>query len=184
MFASVWGFTHDPPQFTSLAAQQIPVAPLVAQFPLWHSWLFVHALPLAILLMQFPLPSHAMPDPQPVPTAAGVALHTGVPVVQLIVPGAHVLPQVMLGVQETQAPALLQTWFVPQDEPAGIIFWPVQVGVPPLQSKVPGLHDDPQAAPAMQVTQAPLPSHTWLAPQPTPGAAFVVLHMTVPLLQS
>jgi hypothetical protein len=90
----------------------------LAQFPFWHSWLYVHEPPSAVLPTQLPPPSHARFDPQAVPTPAGDWLHTGLPVLQLIVPGLHIVPQVMLMVQATQVPAPLQTWFVPHDVPA------------------------------------------------------------------
>ena len=47
--------------------------------------------------------------------------------------------------------------------------------MPLLQSKVPGLQAEPQAAPVEQVAQPPLPSHTMADPQVVPGAAFVCL---------
>ncbi len=170
-------------QLTSFTGQQIPVASS-AQFPLWHSWLFVHEPPLAVLATQLPPPSHARFDPQAVPTPAGDWVHFGPPVLQLIVPGLHVVPHVMLTVQATQVPLPSQTWLVPQDEPADMIVWFLQVGVPPLQSKVPGLQADPQAAPAVQATQLPLPSQTWPPPQDVPAVAFFWEQTCAPVLQS
>ena len=79
--------------------QQIPVDPSLAQFPFWQSWLFVHEPPLAVLAMQLPLPSQARFEPHDVPTDAFDALQTGIPVVQLYVPGAQVVPQEAFGVQ-------------------------------------------------------------------------------------
>ena len=112
-------FTHDPLQLTSLTGQQIPVPPFVLQFPFWHSWLFVHEPPSAVLVTQLPLPSQARFDPQVVPTPAGDWLHTGAPVLQLIVPGLHVVPHAAFAVQET----------VEAVPPVGAP--PVAVGLPP-----------------------------------------------------
>ena len=60
----------------------------------------------------------------------------------------------------------------------------MQTAVPLLQSKVPGLQGEPQAAPVEQVAQVPLPSHTMPVPQVVPGAAFDCLQTCVPELQS
>ena len=60
----------------------------------------------------------------------------------------------------------------------------MQTAAPLLQSKVPGLQAEPQAAPVEQVVQAPLPSHTMPDPQVIPGAALVCLQTWVPELQS
>jgi len=166
-----------------LAAQQIAVVPLLAQFPLWHNRLFVHAAPLAAVATQLPAPSHARFDPQVVPTLAGDLLHTEAPVLQLIVPGLHVVPQAALIVQATQLPVASQTWLVPQDEPADLSVWFLQVGAPPLQSKVPGLHADPQAAPAEHATQLPLPSQTMPPPQDVPAMALLWEQTCAPVLQ-
>ena len=89
-----------------------------------------------------------------------------------VFPGLHVLPQVALAVQDEQLPLPSHTWLVPQLVPAGIIFWFLQTGVPVLQSKVPALQADPQAAPIVQETQLPFPSQTCPLPQLTPGLAF------------
>jgi len=86
----------------------MPVDPLVAQFPLWQSWLLVHEPPLAVLLTQFPPPSQAMFEPHDVPADAFVALQTGTPVVQLYVPGAQVDPHAVFGEHELQLPLLSQ----------------------------------------------------------------------------
>jgi hypothetical protein len=61
---------------------------------------------------------------------------------------------------------------------------PVQAAVPLLQSKVPGLQAEPQAAPFEQVAQPPLPSHTMPVPQVVPGEAFDCLQTCVPVPQS
>jgi hypothetical protein len=46
------------------------------------------------------------------------------------------------------------------------------------------LHVDPHAPPAVQATQLPLPSQTWLVPQVMPAAALIWLHTAVPVVQS
>jgi hypothetical protein len=93
----------------------------VAQFPFWQSWLFVHEPPLAVFAMQLPLLSQARFEPHDVPTDAFDWLQTGVPVVQLYVPGAQVVPQEALGVQVLQLPLLSQNRFDPQDEPVDFL---------------------------------------------------------------
>jgi hypothetical protein len=122
--------------------------------------------------------------PHVAPAVAFVWLQTTAPVVQLVVPGLHVVPQAALIVHGTQLPLASQTALVPQDEPADMIAWFLQVGVPPLQSKVPGLQGDPQAAPAVQATQPPLPSQTWPPPQDVPAVAFLWEQTCAPVLQS
>jgi hypothetical protein len=42
----------------------------------------------------------------------------------------------------------------------------------------------PHAPPAVQPTQLPLPSHTWLVPQLMPAGAVIWLQTAVPLVQS
>jgi len=99
-------------------------------------------------------------------------LHTGAPVVHEVFPGLQTLPQSAMAVQDEQLPLPSHTWLVPQLVPAGIIFWFLQTGVPVLQSKVPALQADPQAAPIVQETQLPFPSQTCPLPQLTPGFVF------------
>ncbi len=122
--------------------------------------------------------------PHVVPAVAFVWLQTTAPVVQLVVPGLQVVPQAALIVQATQLPLASQTWSVPQDEPADLSVWFLQVGAPPLQSKVPGLQADPQAAPAEQATQPPLPSQTIPPPQDVPAVAFLWEQICTPVVQS
>jgi hypothetical protein len=145
-------------------------------------WLPQDAPPVQATHM--PLPSQTWLVPHIVPAMAFVWLQTTAPVVQLVTPGLQVVPQAALIVQARQVPLASQTWLVPQDEPADMSFWPVQVGAPPLQSKVPGLQADPQAALIMQATQLPLPSQTMPPPQDVPAVAFFVEQTCVPVLQS
>jgi hypothetical protein len=65
-----------------------------------------------------------------------------------------------------------------------VVVWFLQVGVPVLQSKVPGLHADPQAAPIVQATQLPAPSQTWPAPHDVPAAALLCTQACAPELQA
>ena len=65
-------FTHEPLQLTLSTGQQIPVPPFMLQFPFWHSWLFVHEPPSAVLVTQLPLPSQARFEPQDAPAVAGL----------------------------------------------------------------------------------------------------------------
>ncbi len=144
----------------------------------------VPQLPPALHARQLPLPSQTWPEPQLVPVATELWLQTGVPVVQLYVPGAQVVPQEAVGVHALQLPPLSQNLFVPQAEPADFFTCPVQTAVPVLQSKVPGLQAEPQAAPVEQAAQPPFPSHTMPEPQVVPVAAFVCLQTCAPELQS
>jgi hypothetical protein len=65
-----------------------------------------------------------------------------------------------------------------------LVVWFLQVGVPVLQSKVPGLHADPQAAPIVQATQLPPPSQTWPEPHEVPGGALFCTQACAPVLQT
>jgi hypothetical protein len=60
--------------------------------------------------------------PQTAPADAFVWLQTGAPVVHAIVPGLHIVPHAASFVQATQLPLPSQTWLVPHDEPAAVIF--------------------------------------------------------------
>lgn len=131
-----------------------------------------HGTP-AVQAMQFPPPSQTWFVPQAVPPAAFVCLQTGAPVVQLFVPGLQVVPHEAFIVQATQLPLPSHTWLVPQDVPAAVSFWFLQVGAPVLQSKVPGLQAEPQAAPCMQATHMPAPSQTCPVPQDVPAVALL-----------
>ena len=125
--------------------QQIPVDPSLAQFPFWQSWLFVHEPPLAVLAMQLPLPSQARFEPHDVPTDAFDALQTGIPVVQLYVPGAQVVPQEAFGVQvEPPVPPVP----APPVPPPPVV--PLLPAVPdtPLAPPEPGTPAPPPAPPA------------------------------------
>jgi hypothetical protein len=123
-------------------------------------------------------------EPHELPSDKFDWLQTGVPVVQLYVPGAQVVPQEAFGVQALQLALLSQNRFVPQDEPADFFTWLVQTAAPVLQEKVPGSQAEPQEAPIEQAAQPPLPSHTMPDPHVVPGAAFVCLQTCVPELQS
>jgi hypothetical protein len=122
-------FTHEPLQLTLLTGQQIPSPPFVLQFPFWHSRLFAHEPPSAVLVTQLPPPSQARFDPQVVPTPANAWLHTAPSVLQLIVPGLHVVPHGAFAVQaivETAPPVA-----APPVETAP------PVGAPPVETAPP-----------------------------------------------
>src|SRR5262245_20848816 len=119
-------------------------------------------------------PEHTMPGPQKVPsaTAEPVSVHTGEPVAQESAPrwqtlvGAHAAP----AVQAAQVPALVHTWPVPQDRPAGAL--PVamhtsvlveQLVTPRRHGLAAGTHDRP----GVQVRQSPA-LHTRLVPHAVP----------------
>jgi hypothetical protein len=93
----------------------------LAQFPFWQSWLFVHEPPSAVWPTQLPLPLQTRFEPHAVPSDAFDWLQTGVPVVQLYVPGAQVVPQEAVGVHELQLPLLSQNRFDPHDDPADFL---------------------------------------------------------------
>jgi hypothetical protein len=67
--------------------------------------------------------------------------------------------------------------------PAAALPW-LQTRLPLAQLVVPGLQVVPQDAPAVQATQVPAPSQTWLVPQVVPAEAFVWLQTTAPVVQS
>jgi hypothetical protein len=141
-----------------------------------------HGTP-AVQAMQLPDPLQTWFVPHAVPPDAFVCLQTGAPVLQLVVPGLHVVPHEALIVHATQLPLPSHTWLVPHDVPAALIFWFLQVGVPVLQSKVPGLHDEPQAAPCVQATQLPAPSQTCPVPHDVPAVALLCRQTCAPVLQ-
>ena len=64
-----------------------------------------------------------------------------------------------------------------------MVVWFLHVGVPVLQSKVPGLHADPHAAPIVQATQAPAPSQTMPLPHDVPAVALFWTQTCAPVLQ-
>lgn len=72
---------------------------------------------------------------------------------------------------------------MPHVAPAAFLTWFVHTGVPELQSKVPGLQTDPQEAPLVQATHAPLPSQTIAPPQVRPAMAFFCSQTCVPVAQ-
>jgi hypothetical protein len=130
------------------------VPPLLAQFPFWQSWLFVHEPPSAVLPTQLPPPSQMRFDPHDAPSDTFDWLQTGVPVVQLYVPGAQVEPQ------------LVPTW-VPQDPPAEPALPPVPAPAvpPPPAPPVPLV---PAVAPALPPVPAWPPLPAVPANPPTP----------------
>ena len=74
--------------------------------------------PSAVLETQPPLPLQTRFEPHDVPSDTFDVLQTGVPVLQLYVPGAQVVPQEMPAVHALQLALLSQYMFAPQDEPA------------------------------------------------------------------
>ena len=146
--------------------QQIPVDPSLAQFPFWQSWLFVHEPPFAVLAMQLPLPSQARFEPHEVPTDAFDALQTGIPVVQLYVPGAQVVPQEAPGVQsEPPVPPVPAPAVPPVPVPPEPLAPPPPPALPPVPAKppVPLVPAVPPAPPPVP----PVPPPAALPPVPT-----------------
>ncbi len=99
------------PQFPYPEGQQRPplVPDLMAQFPFWQVLLVWQEPPSAVFATQVPPPSQTRFDRHAVPTEAFDELQTGAPVLQLVVPGLQVLPQLASTVQATQEPAPSQT---------------------------------------------------------------------------
>jgi hypothetical protein len=77
--------------------------------------------PSAVFATQPPLPLQMRFEPHDVPSEAGDWLQAGMPVVQLYVPGAQVVPQAAFGVHALQLLLLSQYKFDPQDEPAAFL---------------------------------------------------------------
>ena len=95
--------------------------------------------------------------------------------------------QVALAVHETQLP-LMQTKFVPHDEPFVTLPLSVQTGAPVVHTIAPVRHGLPltvQLAPAWQAMQLPLALQTLSVPQVVPAATAVPLslHTAVPVVQ-
>ncbi len=94
----------------------------------------------AVHAMHVP-PLHTIPVPHDCPFATfPVAMHTSVPVPQVVEPVWQALPpgtQTLFAVQALQLPAL-QTRLVPHEVPfATIVVASVQTGVPPAHDSVP-----------------------------------------------
>jgi hypothetical protein len=136
----------------------------------------VHAAP-CVQGRQEPLPLQTWLVPQLVPPAFGVPLvHTGPPLLQEMTPLKHaglgLVVQEAPSVHATQFPNEEQTWLVPQLAPVafGVPF--THVDAPLAQEVVPVKHGFGlvvHAWPAVQLTHAPAPSHTWLLPQLVPA---------------
>jgi hypothetical protein len=95
--------------------------------------------------------------------------------------------QVALAVHETQLP-LMQTKFVPHDEPFVTLPLSVQTGAPLVHTIAPvrqGLPLTVHDAPAWQVMQLPLPLQTLPVPQLVPAETAVPLslHTGAPVVQ-
>jgi hypothetical protein len=74
-----------------------------------------------------------MPEPHPVPFGASASTQAGDPLVQVILPGLHVVPHVAFSVQDKQEP-LLQTRLVPQEVPfPTFVVVALQTGLPDAQ---------------------------------------------------
>jgi hypothetical protein len=108
--------------------------------PAWHGFAGVQASPTVHETQLPELHTRFVPQEVPLATLPDSA-QTGAPVLQVVVPvrqGLPVTAQFAPTVQATQAPAALQTRFVPQLVPAGtFVFVSVQTGVPVEQASVP-----------------------------------------------
>ena len=148
----------------------------------------MHACP-AVQATQAPLPSQTMPAPQPVPgDLLPKSRQTGAPVAQLVMPVLHgvgFVVQLVLAVQATQAPALLQTMFMPQLVPPGLLLSSTQVWAPVEHDVVPVLHGPGFVAhdwPLAHATHVALPLQTMPTPQLAPGARSVPFPQAVIML--
>lgn len=140
----------------------------------------VHPLP-ATHAMQLPLPLQTCPAPHGVPpsTASGPSTQTAAPVEQAMTPRRHAFPfpeQPAPAEQPRQVPAPSHTKLAPHVVPAGRSAAPFTHACAPVAHDVTpalqGLGFDAHAWPALQATQAPLPSHTNPGPQPVPAGTF------------
>jgi hypothetical protein len=139
------------------------------QFPALHTRFVPHEVPLA-----------TFPD----------SAQTGTPVLQVVVPVRHGLPeteQLAATVQLPQTPVALQTLFVPQLVPAATsVLLSLQTGVPVEQESVPVWHGfvvSVQGPFCWQLPHAPL-SHTMFVPHEVPfGLLPLSTHVTVPVAQ-
>src|SRR4029079_158637 len=138
-----------------------------------------------------PAPLHTMLVPQLTPAALlppsrqdwEAFEHDVVPFLQML----GLLLQVVPEVHEMHMPVPLQTMFMPQVVPAGVLPPSMQVIAPLEQLVVPvlqlvglPLHDWP----AVQATHEPAPLQTMLVPQPTPGDLLLPsLHVIAPVEQ-
>lgn len=140
----------------------------------------VHDCP-AVQATHVPLPSQTMPAPHDAPAVRLLkSSHTGVPVVQLVIPVLHgfgLVVQFVFAAQATHVPVALHTMLVPQLDPGPLLlFVSAQVGAPVVHDVVPALQGLGLVAhdwPAAQATHAPPPSQTWPTPQFVPALRFV-----------
>jgi hypothetical protein len=156
---------------------QLVVLPLQVVLPCLQAFMLPVQLWFATHTPQNPLPSHVGPPGHEVVLDLGdPSMQTDAPVSQDVMPlrqTAGLPVQVIPAVHGTQVPLPLQTWLVPQVDPAGVLPESRQTGAPVLQSMTPVLHGAPgfvlQALPASHVTQVPVPLHTMFEPQPVPA---------------
>ena len=133
---------------------------------------------------------HTMLVPQALPFATfPAAWHTGVPVVQTVIPvrqGWPVTVQLAPVAQIPHVPVALHTRLSPQDVPAArFVFVSVHCGVPVEHTSVPAWQGfvGAQVAPAWQVTQSPV-WQTMLVPQDVPfGRSPISVHSGAPVAQ-
>jgi hypothetical protein len=190
---------HTPPLHTSFVPQLVPSerslpvslqtgAPVVhVVVPLWQALVGVHEDPEAHV-PQTPL-SHTDVPPQLVPFGTGIiaSLHTGTPVVHVVVPRS----QGLTGTQDAPTvhalhEPLSQTALVPHIVPLATCeleslhtATPVEQLVVPLSQGLAGMH----AAPWLQALQVPS-SHTIPVPHEAPFARLVIVspHTALPVV--
>ena len=175
-----------------------PLAQVVA--PLKHAGdgLVVQLAP-SVQATQAPSELQTRLVPQLVPVAFGALLaHVCTPVLQDVVPVKHglgLVVQAVPAVHAAQAPAPLQTWFVPQLVPADLLPESMHCWLPVVQEVTPVRQDEGlvvQDIAELQATQVAAVSQTWLVPQLVPADLLMesaqtcapVLHEVSPVLQT
>ena len=126
---------------------------------------------------QKPLPSHSWPPVQVAVAGLGVpSTQVDAPVTQEVTPFRQIdglVVQAVPAVHATQMPEPLQTWLLPQFEPAAVLPLSMHLGAPVVQSTTPVLQGAPgfmlHALPASHVTHCPLPLHTMFEPHAVPA---------------
>jgi hypothetical protein len=145
--------------------------------PALHTFGFTEQPAPSVQSMHAPLGLHTLLVPHGAPgdLSAGESTHACTPVAHDVTPSLHGVGFVVhawFAAHDTQAPVASQTRSVPHDEPTAFAASSAHDGVPPAHCWRPSRHGSgfvPHRVPSMQVTQAPLPSHTSFAPQGVPA---------------
>ena len=176
--SQTWFVPHGVPPVTFAVPSTQVGAPVVHdRMPLLHAdGLPPHALP-AVHVTQLPAPSQTMPAPQAVPgDFIPPSEQVSTPVLHEVTPLRHAGWGLVLhprpAVQSAHWPLALHTWLVPQAVPGAFAVPSTHVCAPVVHAVTPLKHPfglPVQACPLVHATHIPLPSQTWLAPQPVPA---------------